>query len=79
MTINSVDSCSNYTFAVRCAVAGAIWSNWSQEKTVLTPLNGKNCCKSTLNGSCHKHQDVVKKKQNNNYDLYLKGYEFWYL
>lgn len=38
MTVDGVDSCSNYTFAVRCAWAGALWSNWSQEKTVLTPL-----------------------------------------
>lgn len=62
MTVNSVDSCSNYTFAVRCASAGALWSNWSQEKTVLTPLKSKNCLQITLTGSLHKHQDVVEKQ-----------------
>lgn len=54
MTVDSVDSCSNYTFAVRCASAGALWSNWSQEKTVLTPLKSKNCLQITLTGSLQK-------------------------
>ncbi|XP_075893966.1 interleukin-6 receptor subunit beta-like isoform X2 [Nelusetta ayraudi] len=39
VTVDSMDSCSNYTFAVCCALAGGPWSKWSQEKTFLTPLN----------------------------------------
>ncbi|TMS11963.1 Granulocyte colony-stimulating factor receptor [Larimichthys crocea] len=37
VAIENVDSCSNYTFAVRCALKEAPWSAWSQE-TVLTKL-----------------------------------------
>lgn len=40
-TIEKVESCRNYTFAVRCALPEAPWSSWSQETTVLTQLNGK--------------------------------------
>lgn len=43
MTIQGVDSCSNYTLAVRCAMKDAPWSSWSQEQTILTKLNSKNC------------------------------------
>ncbi|XP_042359692.1 interleukin-6 receptor subunit beta-like isoform X2 [Plectropomus leopardus] len=38
-TIRAVDSCSNYTFSVRCALHEAPWSEWSEEKTILTKLN----------------------------------------
>ncbi|TKS76287.1 mRNA-capping enzyme [Collichthys lucidus] len=38
VAIEKVDSCSNYTFAARCAYKEAPWSAWSQEKTVLTKL-----------------------------------------
>lgn len=43
MTIPGVDSCRNYTLAVRCAINEAPWSSWSQEQTILTKLNSKNC------------------------------------
>ncbi|XP_070705998.1 interleukin-31 receptor subunit alpha-like [Pempheris klunzingeri] len=39
VTIEKVESCSNYRFAVRCALDKAPWSDWSLEKTVLTRLN----------------------------------------
>ncbi|KAI4802010.1 hypothetical protein KUCAC02_019872 [Chaenocephalus aceratus] len=40
MTIEQVESCSHYTVSVRCALLEpAPWSDWSQEKTVLTELN----------------------------------------
>lgn len=39
VTITKVESCSNYTFSVRCALPKAPWSDWSKEKTVLTKLN----------------------------------------
>ncbi|XP_041814733.1 interleukin-31 receptor subunit alpha-like [Chelmon rostratus] len=39
MSVENVESCRNYTFAVRCALAEAPWSDWSQERTVLTKLN----------------------------------------
>lgn len=38
MTIENVESCSNYTFTVRCALINTSWSDWSLEKTVLTKL-----------------------------------------
>ncbi|XP_056873427.1 interleukin-6 receptor subunit beta-like [Takifugu flavidus] len=38
-TIEGVESCRNYTFAVRCALSEAPWSGWSHETTVLTQLN----------------------------------------
>ncbi|XP_058469182.1 interleukin-31 receptor subunit alpha-like [Solea solea] len=34
-----VESCSHYKVSVRCALDGAPWSDWSQERTVLTGLN----------------------------------------
>lgn len=46
MTVEKVESCSNYTFAVRCALDEAPWSSWSQENTVLTKLNSKNTVKT---------------------------------
>lgn len=39
-TIEKVESCSNYTFAVRCALPEAPWSSWSHETTILTRLKG---------------------------------------
>ncbi len=49
MTVK-VESCSNYTFAVRCALDKAPWSDWSWQETVLTNLNSKinsqNCCQN---------------------------------
>ncbi|XP_033991595.1 interleukin-31 receptor subunit alpha-like isoform X2 [Trematomus bernacchii] len=43
MTIEQVESCSYYTVSVRCALMEpAPWSDWSQEKTVLTELNENN-------------------------------------
>lgn len=47
LTVEKVESCSNYTFAVRCALDGALWSDWSQMKTVVTNLN-KNDVKLSL-------------------------------
>ncbi|XP_063758244.1 interleukin-31 receptor subunit alpha-like isoform X2 [Eleginops maclovinus] len=47
MTIEQVESCSNYTVSVRCALLEAPWSDWSKEKTVLTKLN-KNYVKLCL-------------------------------
>ncbi|KAK9531367.1 hypothetical protein VZT92_010796 [Zoarces viviparus] len=41
-TIEKWDSCSNYTFSVRCALDKAPWSNWSKNKTVLTKLNKRD-------------------------------------
>lgn len=41
-SIEKVDSCRNYTLAVRCALPEAPWSSWSHETTVLTRLKGKN-------------------------------------
>ncbi|GLD49584.1 interleukin-31 receptor subunit alpha-like protein [Lates japonicus] len=35
----TVESCSTYKITVRCALNNAPWSDWSQEKTVLTKLN----------------------------------------
>lgn len=40
-TIEDVESCRNYTFAVRCALSEAPWSSWSHETTVLTQLNSE--------------------------------------
>uniref|UniRef100_A0A3Q0RQT3 Interleukin 31 receptor A n=1 Tax=Amphilophus citrinellus TaxID=61819 RepID=A0A3Q0RQT3_AMPCI len=34
--INNVESCSTYTFSVRCALEDALWSDWSKEKSHLT-------------------------------------------
>ncbi|XP_031717690.1 interleukin-31 receptor subunit alpha-like [Anarrhichthys ocellatus] len=41
-TIEKWDSCSNYTFSVRCALDKAPWSDWSENKTVLTKLNKRD-------------------------------------
>uniref|UniRef100_A0A8C2Z9S4 Fibronectin type-III domain-containing protein n=1 Tax=Cyclopterus lumpus TaxID=8103 RepID=A0A8C2Z9S4_CYCLU len=41
-TIEEFDSCSNYTFSVRCALVEAPWSDWSENKTVLTKLNSES-------------------------------------
>lgn len=38
MTIDKVESCTKYHISVRCALEHAPWSDWSQEKTVLTKL-----------------------------------------
>ncbi|XP_037304975.2 interleukin-31 receptor subunit alpha-like [Pungitius pungitius] len=40
--IEEWDSCSNYTFSVRCALHEAPWSDWSEKKTVLTKLKKKD-------------------------------------
>ncbi|XP_035534941.1 interleukin-31 receptor subunit alpha-like isoform X2 [Morone saxatilis] len=40
--IENVESCSNYTVAVRCALGLAPWSDWSREQTVLTKLNQRD-------------------------------------
>lgn len=37
--IKKVESCTYYKISVRCALDQAPWSDWSQEKTVLTKLN----------------------------------------
>ncbi|KAM8831322.1 interleukin-31 receptor subunit alpha-like isoform 2-T2 [Spinachia spinachia] len=42
MLIEEWDSCSNYTFSVRCALHEAPWSDWSEKKTVLTQLKKKD-------------------------------------
>lgn len=39
--MKKMESCSTYRVSVRCALVKAPWSNWSQEKTVQTELNGK--------------------------------------
>lgn len=39
LSIWNLESCRNYTFSVRCAFDGAPWSDWSEEKTVLTKMN----------------------------------------
>ncbi|KAM6906097.1 interleukin-6 receptor subunit beta-like [Lycodopsis pacificus] len=41
-TIEKWDSCSNYTFSVRCALDKAPWSDWSENRTVLTKLNKRD-------------------------------------
>lgn len=41
MTIDKVESCTKYHISVRCALEHAPWSDWSQEKTVLTKLKSK--------------------------------------
>ncbi|XP_056284835.1 interleukin-31 receptor subunit alpha-like [Pseudoliparis swirei] len=41
-TIEKFDSCSIYTFSVRCALAEAPWSDWSENKTVLTKVNKRD-------------------------------------
>ncbi|XP_068564446.1 interleukin-6 receptor subunit beta-like [Cebidichthys violaceus] len=41
-TIEKWDSCSNYTFSVRCALYNAPWSDWSENETVLTKLNKRD-------------------------------------
>ncbi|XP_068198354.1 interleukin-6 receptor subunit beta-like isoform X2 [Antennarius striatus] len=38
LTIKNLESCSNYTFATRCALEGAPWSDWSPEKTIQVKL-----------------------------------------
>ncbi|CAN9507897.1 unnamed protein product [Ophioblennius macclurei] len=35
----NLESCTSYRLSVRCALVEAPWSDWSQEKTVLTQLN----------------------------------------
>ncbi|XP_070781461.1 interleukin-31 receptor subunit alpha-like [Enoplosus armatus] len=42
VTIEKVESCSNYKFAARCALEEAPWSEWSHEQTVLTKLNSSD-------------------------------------
>ncbi|KAA8583052.1 hypothetical protein FQN60_015598, partial [Etheostoma spectabile] len=42
VTIEKVESCSNYTFAVRCALDKAPWSDWSQKKVLTTKLNKRD-------------------------------------
>ncbi|KAF1376788.1 hypothetical protein PFLUV_G00215080 [Perca fluviatilis] len=42
VTIEKVESCSNYTFSVRCALDKAPWSDWSQEKVLTTKLNKRD-------------------------------------
>lgn len=42
VTIDNVESCINYKFAVSCALENALWSDWSDEKIVLTKLNSKS-------------------------------------
>ncbi|XP_074471621.1 interleukin-6 receptor subunit beta-like isoform X1 [Sebastes fasciatus] len=37
--IAKFESCSNYSFSVRCALIKAPWSDWSHKTTVLTQLN----------------------------------------
>lgn len=37
--INNVDSCTTYSFSVRCVLGKAIWSDWSKEKLHVTKLN----------------------------------------
>ncbi|XP_071323858.1 interleukin-31 receptor subunit alpha-like isoform X2 [Trachinotus anak] len=37
--IEKMESCTNYRVSARCALDKAPWSDWSQEKTVLTKLN----------------------------------------
>lgn len=37
--IEKLEPCTNYKISVRCALDHAPWSDWSQEKTVLTKLN----------------------------------------
>ncbi|XP_035764311.1 interleukin-6 receptor subunit beta-like isoform X4 [Neolamprologus brichardi] len=39
ITINNVDSCSTYSFSVRCVLGKAIWSDWSKEILYVTKLN----------------------------------------
>lgn len=42
VTIEKVESCSNYTFSVRCALDKAPWSDWSQKIVLTTKLNSKS-------------------------------------
>ncbi|KAI3364175.1 hypothetical protein L3Q82_010986 [Scortum barcoo] len=42
VTIGNLESCTKYKFAVRCARENAIWSDWSDEKMVLTKLNKRH-------------------------------------
>ncbi|KAM6991733.1 interleukin-6 receptor subunit beta-like [Tautogolabrus adspersus] len=37
--VENLESCSTYTFSVRCALEKAPWSDWSLEKRILTKLN----------------------------------------
>ncbi|XP_008282578.1 interleukin-6 receptor subunit beta-like [Stegastes partitus] len=39
ISIEKVESCIFYKISVRCALDQAPWSNWSEEKTVLSKLN----------------------------------------
>lgn len=39
--LKEVESCTNYNIAVRCALEHAPWSEWGEEKTVLTQLNSE--------------------------------------
>ncbi|KAM4600638.1 interleukin-31 receptor subunit alpha-like isoform 2-T2 [Polymixia lowei] len=38
VTIEEVESCTDYTVSARCALDKAPWSDWSQKKTVLSQL-----------------------------------------
>ncbi|XP_035851389.1 interleukin-6 receptor subunit beta-like isoform X2 [Sander lucioperca] len=42
VTIEKVESCSNYTFSVRCALDKAPWSDWSQKIVLTTKLNKRD-------------------------------------
>ncbi|KAM3603129.1 uncharacterized protein V6R79_017003 [Siganus canaliculatus] len=42
LTVENLESCQNYTFAGRCALDQAPWSDWSNEKTVLTRLKKRD-------------------------------------
>ncbi|XP_034756466.1 interleukin-31 receptor subunit alpha-like [Etheostoma cragini] len=42
LTIEKVESCSNYTFSVRCALDKAPWSDWSQKIVWTTELNKRD-------------------------------------
>ncbi|XP_047245003.1 interleukin-31 receptor subunit alpha-like isoform X2 [Girardinichthys multiradiatus] len=41
-TTEDLESCIKYNISVRCAFNEALWSNWSQEITVLTKLNKRH-------------------------------------
>lgn len=45
VTIENLDSCTYYKISGRCAIHTAPWSEWTQERTVLSKLNSKNCSK----------------------------------
>lgn len=39
--MKKLESCSTYKVSVRCALVKAPWSDWGQEQTAHTDLNGK--------------------------------------